>query len=72
MGTSKIKKINKKWRHEQRRKKHRQSLKLERQANSTRNRRMRKLFAEGKREHQLKRRAERAYIDDLQGEILSE
>lgn len=69
MALTKIRQANKKARREQKRKTVRGETRLQRDRLAVRQRRTRKLIAQGRKEFHAKRRAEKAYIEGLEGEI---
>lgn len=72
MALSKIRLANKRARHEFRRKNHHERFVKETRAVKIRNKRMRKMMEEGRREHLAKRRGELKYIKELESEVMDE
>lgn len=69
MTLAKIKKANKKHRHEARRRAKQLKVRADNRDMSIRYRRSRKILVQGQKEYQERRRNDRAYIDELAGEI---
>ncbi len=69
MTLSKIKKANKKYRREARRKAKQAQVRADNRDMSIRYRRSRKILAQGQKEYQERRRADKNYIDQLASEI---
>lgn len=72
MALSKIKKANKKHRREMARRKRRAQVGEISRQSRVKQKRMRQLFIQGKKEHQAQRRSEKSYVDNLTEEVLGE
>lgn len=69
MALTQIRKANKKYKREHRRKQIQKQRAEERKLERVRNRRTAKMMVQGRKEHLAKRRSELSYVNDLQEEI---